>query len=313
MRRSLALSLITFLLVAANAFAAGEGRMVGKILDAATRQPIPDAVMKLDAIEGKTVHNEVKSRKDGGYTVMVLDATIRYKFVITAPGYTPYEETIKIKLGETNNRDFELKKPDAAVPASGGSQQLQMQAAKVDPAIAAFNEGATLINGGDVNGAIAKFNEAVAAKPDLTAGWMALAKANLRANQYQKAVDAAKKALEVDPDDADMWAILQKAYTGLGDKANAAIAEKKAPANPTTLFNQAARLINEGKDGEAEGALKRAVEADAKFAQAWYELGMVYVRSSKNADAREALSKYLELEPKGKDASTAKEMLNYLK
>ncbi|MDQ3281983.1 MAG: tetratricopeptide repeat protein [Acidobacteriota bacterium] len=311
MRRSLALSLITFLLVAANAFAAGEGRMVGKILDAATKQPVADAVIKLDAIEGKTVHNEVKARKDGGYTVMVLDATIRYKFVITAPGYAPYEETIKIKLGETNNRDFELKKSDAAAPAAAGG--VQMQAAKVDPAVAAFNEGAALINGGDVNGAIAKFNEAVAAKPDLTAGWMALAKANVRAKNYQKAVDAAKKALEVDPDDSDMWGVLQQAYTGLGDKANAAIAAKKAPANPASLFNEAARLINDGKDAEAAASLQRAVEVDAKFAQAWYELGMVYVRTSKNAEAREALSKYLELEPKGKDAATAKEMLNYLK
>jgi Flp pilus assembly protein TadD len=40
---------------------------------------------------------------------------------------------------------------------------------------------------------------------------------------------------------------------------------------------------------------------------------MVYVRSGKSAEAREALNKYLTLEPNGKDAPTAKEMLNYLK
>ena len=50
-----------------------------------------------------------------------------------------------------------------------------------------------------------------------------------------------------------------------------------------------------------------------KFAQAYYELGMLYVRTQKNADARTNLQKYLELEPTGKDAATAKEMLNYVK
>jgi Flp pilus assembly protein TadD len=109
-----------------------------------------------------------------------------------------------------------------------------------------------------------------------------------------------------------MWAVLYSSYTALGDKANAAIAEKKMPANATKLFNEAARLINEGKDSEAETALQRAVTVDEKFSQAWYELGMIHVRSGKSAEAKAELTKYLELDPKGKDAATAKEMLSYL-
>lgn len=309
MRRSLAISLISFLLVAANAFAVGEARMTGKILDAATRQPIPNAVMKIEAVSGKTVKSEVKSRKDGGFTVMMLDGTLRYKFTITADGYAPYEETIKMTIGDTNLRDFELR-PAVAAPTE--QQQVQLQQAKADPAVSAYNEGATLMNSGDVSGAIAKFEAAVAAKPDLLAGWLALAKANVRAKAWQKAVDSAKKGLELDAEDTDFWAVLFQSYTALGDKANAAAAEKKLPANATSLFNQAARMINDGKDGEAEAALKQAIAADDKFAAAYYELGMVYVRGGKNADAKENLKKYLELEPNGKDAPTAKEMLSYL-
>jgi len=54
------------------------------------------------------------------------------------------------------------------------------------------------------------------------------------------------------------------------------------------------------------------VAVDEKFAVAWYELGMVHVRAGKSAEAKAELTKYLELEPKGKDAATAKEMLGYL-
>jgi tetratricopeptide (TPR) repeat protein len=309
MRRSLAISLITFLFVAANAFAVGEARMTGKILDAATKQPIPGAVMKLEAVSGKTVKSEVKSRKDGSFTVMMLDGTLKYKFTITADGYAPYEETIKMSIGDTNLRDFELSKPTAQQVQQ---QQVQLQEAKADPAVAAYNDGAGLMNSGDVKGAIAKFEEAVAAKPDLLAGWLALAKANVRTQNWAKAIDAAKKGLAIDSEESDFWVVLHQAYTASGDKANAAIAEKNLPASATTLFNQAARLINDGKDSEAESALKKAIEMDAKYAQAHYELGMVYVRAGKSAEAKAALNKYLELEPNGKDAATAKEMLGYL-
>lgn len=310
MRRSLALSFIAFLLVAGNAFAIGEARMTGKVVDIATKQPLPEATIKFDAIEGKTFSRTMKVKKDGSFALMVLDGTIRYKFVVSAEGYTPYEETIKLNLSEPMNRTFELQKAGAAQQQTGS---VELKTNTADPAVAAYNAGASLMNAGDIKGAIAKFDEAVAAKPDLQAGWLALAKANLRAGEHAKAITAAKKALEFDEEDTDMWSVLFNSYTATGDKANAAAAQKKLPANANALFNEAARLINQGKDAEAEAALKQAVTADGKFAKAWYELGMVYVRSGKSAEAKEALSKYLELEPKGADAPTAKEMLSYLK
>jgi len=305
MRRTLVLGFMS-LLVTANLFAVGEGRMTGKIIDAATKEPVEGAVLKIEATSGKTVKLDQKAKKDGSYTIFVLDGTLKYKFTISAPGYAPYEEIVKMKLGETTTKDFALAKqgsaPAGAVPAQAAS----------DPAIDAFNAGAALSNSGDTAGALVKFEEAVALKPELTAGWMALARVAAKEKKYDKAINAAKKGLEIDDEDADMWAVLYQSYTALGDKANAAIAEKKMPANASKLFNEAARLINEGKDPEAEKALQRAVAVDEKFAQAWYELGMIHVRSGKSAEAKAELTKYLELDPKGKDAPTAKEMLGYL-
>jgi tetratricopeptide (TPR) repeat protein len=307
MRRTLTLSLILSLFVTANLFAVGEARMTGKVIDATTKQPIEGAVLKIEATSGKTVKLEQKAKKDGTFTIFVLDGTLKYKFNVSAPGYVPYEEVIKMKLGETNTRDFELMKEGSA--PQGGTVPA---AAVADPAVEAFNAGAALSNSGDTAGALAKFEQAVTLKPDLTAGWMALARVAVKEKKYEKAITAAKKALEIDDEDVDMWTALYQSYTALGDKANAAIAEKKMPANASKLFNEAARLINEGKDPEAEKALQRAVAVDEKFAQAWYELGMIHVRAGKSSDAKTELTKYLELDPKGKDAATAKEMLGYL-
>jgi tetratricopeptide (TPR) repeat protein len=310
MRKTLAVCALVVSTIAGNAFAVGQARITGKVVDAATKQPIPDVVISVNATEVKNFKDQYKAKKDGTYAVAILDGTIHYKFVWSAPGYAPYEEVMKLSIGEPNFKDIELSKGTAAGAAPVIVQQAQ---AVVDPAVIAFNEGAALANQEKNGEAIAKFNEAVAAKPDLVAGWQALARVQLRMKAYPKAIEAANKVLALDPEETEMHSILYEAYTATGDKAKAAEEKKAMPANPTVLFNDAARAINAGKDSEAEGLLKQAISADETFAQAYYELGMVYVRGGKNAEAKKNLEKYLELEPSGKDAPTAKEMLKYVK
>jgi tetratricopeptide (TPR) repeat protein len=307
--KSLALCLVALAFVATNAFAVGEGRMNGKILDATTKQPIPNAVIKItNATAAKNYSGEVKAGKDSYWAWFALDATMPYNFSISAPGYQTHNEQVKVPVGTTTKRDFFLTKvgntPAAAVPAGEG---------KADPAVEAYNAGAALANSGDLKGAAVKFNEAVTAKPDLTAAWIALAKVSAKSKDFPKAIEAANKVLEIDNEDTDMWAVLAQAYEATGDKAKAAEARGKLPKNASALFNEAARVINGGNDAEGEKLLKQAIAADEKMAIAYYELGMIYVRGGNTAEAKANLTKYLELDPKGKDAATAKEMLGYLK
>jgi tetratricopeptide (TPR) repeat protein len=314
MRRHLALSLILLLAVAGNAFAGAEARVTGKVVDGASKQPIKDAALRIDAVEGKTVKQIAKIKPDGSYALFVLDGTIKYKFTVSAPGYDTREETVKLKTGESQTKDWELfKAGTSATPAAAATATIPAAEIKADPAVEAYNEGAALANAGDVAGAIAKFEQAVAAKPDMLAGWGALAKMQIRQKNYAKALEASGKVLDIDDSDVDMLTVQYNAYTAMGDKANAAKVQDKLPKNANGLFNDAARAINSGDDATAEKLLKQAISADATFAQAHYELGMIYVRSGKSAEAKAALTKYLELAPDGKDAATAKEMMSYLK
>ena len=308
MRKTLALSVLALMVVAGNAFAIGEARIQGKITDAATHKPIPFAEIIIDAVTGHTVHNEFKADKDGVYRFLILDGTLSYKFTYKAAGYANVEQTMKLTLGDINTKDVTM-----APAGAGATSAAAPAAAKADPAVAAYNEGAELANAGKIPEAIAKLEEAVTAKPDLTAGYEALAKLYLRNKNYDKAIDRANKSLEIDNDNQDMFTVLTEAYNAKGDKAKAAEYRKKLPADAASMFNDAAHLINSGKDAEAEPLLKSAIAANDKFAAAYYELGMLYVRTQKNADAKTNLQKYLELEPNGKDAATAKEMLNYVK
>jgi tetratricopeptide (TPR) repeat protein len=309
MRKILALSVLALMVVAGNAFALGEARIQGKITDAATHKPIPFAQIIVDAITGHSVHNEFKADKDGVYRFLILDGTLSYKFTYKAAGYADVEQTMKLNISDINTKDVTMAPGSGKTAAAAAAPAT----AKANPAVAAYNEGAELANAGKIPEAIAKLEEAVAAKPDLTAGYEALAKLYLRNKNYDKAIDRANKVLEIDSDNQDMFVTLAEAYTAKGDKAKAAEYRKKLPADASSMFNDAAHLINSGKDAEAEPLLKGAIAANDKFAAAYYELGMLYVRTQKNADAKTNLQKYLELEPNGKDAATAKEMLNYVK
>lgn len=310
MRKTAALCLFAIIAVAGNVFAAAEGRMTGKVTDAVTKAPIPNATITVVSTGARNFKSDFKTDKKGEYRFLLIDATLTYDMTWSAPGYQPYLEKVKIKIGDTMAKDVALNPGNAPVAGKGGAVSVP---AKSDPAIDAYNAGAQLYNDGKIAEATVKFEEAVAAKPDLIAGWIALAKINASEKNWQKAIVNANKALELDSEETSMQTVLYQAYTATGDKAKAAEAKAKMPADAATLFNDAAKLINSGKDSEAEGLLKQAIEVNDKFAQAYYELGILYVRAGKNAEAKANLTKYLELEPAGKDATTAKEMLKYVK
>jgi tetratricopeptide (TPR) repeat protein len=335
MRRTFALALMVVLGTAANLFAVGEARINGKVVDAVTKAPIAGATVLMTSSKGagRTFKQEYKIDKDGTYAIFVLDGTIKYDIVYSAPGHQPQSFTeVKLNLGEPNKKDVELQPTSAAATATATKQ--------ADPAVLAYNEGAQLANAGKVDEAIAKMEEAIAAKPELLAAHEALASLYMRKKEYPKAIASANKVLEYDADNTDMAEVLYDAYTATGDKTKAAEYRKKMPANAAAIFNDAVPLLNAGKYDEAEPMLKQAIAADDKFAQAYYELGMIYARSGKNAEAKANLTKFVELsgpvvpqaqiethcktegnvtncvstlKKKGEDVATAKEMLNYIK
>ena len=100
MRKTLALCLLLVAAVTANAFAAAEARMTGKIRDALTTDPIPGATITLVSTGGRNFKAEYKADKDGSYRFLVLDGTLTYQVTFAAPGYQPYVETMKLKIGE---------------------------------------------------------------------------------------------------------------------------------------------------------------------------------------------------------------------
>ncbi len=134
-----------------------------------------------------------------------------------------------------------------------------------------------------------------------------------------KGIEAYQKVIEMKPDDAAYHNnfALALAKAGKLDEAQAEL-EQAAQINPAGAgqyyYNLGAVLVNTGKMEAAGAAFKKAIEADPKYANAYFQYGMYLLSKAKIGDdgkiippegTREALEKYLELEPNGPYAASA--------
>lgn len=308
MKRNL-IATIVALAFTASAFAVGEARVTGTVTDSAGN-PIPDVDIKVTATEKMTFEKDFETTKKGEFAIFLLDGTVRYEFAFSKDGYVPHKEVWKLDLVPNKNvKEIVLKKPSEV----SGTPSTAVQTEQVNnPAYTTYNEGVELANAGQDAEAIAKFREAVSLDPELAAGWSALTRLYSRTQQWNEAIEAGQNALDLVGEDEVIATIMADAYTVLGDKEKAKQYRKLAPANPAVLFNEAVPHLNENRDAEAERLLKQAVAVDDSFAKAHYELGALYARQGKNADAKKHLLRYLDLEPEGENATFARELVKYL-
>jgi tetratricopeptide (TPR) repeat protein len=150
----------------------------------------------------------------------------------------------------------------------------------------------------------------------------------MAAADYQKAIDlrSASETAQKDPDNnvkmAAYYNNLAEAYSK-SNKVDDSVANynKAAQLDPTHagtyLFNEGAVLTNAGKVDDAIAAFDKVIAADPTKAEAYYWKGVNLIGKATlqgdkmvaPAGTAEAFQKYLELQPDGKLAQPAKDML----
>lgn len=320
--RRIALSALLALGLAAALHAAGEGRIVGTVLDEANA-PIEGVKATLNR-KGTGYRLEKVSDKKGQFMLLILDATQEYEIHLEKAGYKPFDGSLKPKLEDTMRVSYTLVKADPApAAAAAGPKELTGN----DKAIAAYNEGVNLLRTNDLAGAAPKFEQAAALDPKLAEANGALADLYLELGRNPEALVAADHYLALKPSDPrglrDRYDALKA--TGDGEKARAtlealALADPKGEGTAVRYFNEGAELTRTGKYDDAAVWFEKVVEispTEAKFAKAHYVLGLTYAKDDKDpakkARAKEQLQTFLQMAPNDGDAGTAKQLLDYLK
>jgi tetratricopeptide (TPR) repeat protein len=198
----------------------------------------------------------------------------------------------------------------------------------------AFNAGMAAMDAKNYDEAVKNFVKANELDPSQLAVWDNLGAAYLAQAATQtgadktatmdKAIETYKKAIEISPNTAALYNQLGNAYGAERKIPEAQEALNKAasldPAMAAKAFyNMGANLVNGGQNDAAADFFKKAVAADANYADAHYQLGICLLAKA-TVDSKtgkitppdgtaDEFQKYLQLKPDGAFAQSAKEML----
>lgn len=286
-----------------------QARVGGKVVNS-KGEGVAGAVLTLTTPEMTDFTKKVEVKDDGTFSFLLLDATLAYKVHVEAPGYVPLEQELKVPAGSTD-KEFTY----TLMTREEGMHE-QQQKLLEQPGYKEINEANELLKAGKDAEARAKFAAAVAAKPDLTAAWGAMAELDYKDKNYKSALTNAEKCLELDNESSQCLAVAANATKELGDDAaHMAYLKRYQEANPddpATVFNQAAEYLNKMDDEHARPLLEQCLQIDPDFAKCLFEYGMLLLRTGDMAGAKAQLEHYLEVAPDAKDAATARETLKYL-
>jgi Tfp pilus assembly protein PilF len=316
MRRLLsAFSALAGLALAVHLEAVGQGRVAGVVADSSGK-PIEGVTVIVTTPALKNLKVTVKTDKSGHYGFIINDATLRYHMRFEKEGYAPADRDEKFSISEPTTIDQKLMKGSDAPAAARGAAPAPAAPSASDQSTKAFNEGVDLLNAGDKDGAAKRFEEAVSKNPDFPQGWLALTTIAYQKKDWAKTLEYGQKATDLDPSLTNVYAMLADAAAKSGDKKAAAEWQSKyAEANPDSpeiLYNKGIDAYNKKNLKDAETYLTKAAEAKPDFALAHFWLGMTSFTLNKKSAAKEHLEKYLQLDPNGSEAATAKELLPLL-
>jgi tetratricopeptide (TPR) repeat protein len=323
--------LVTILLLLALAAPAlAQNRIVqGKVVDEKD-QPVVGAQITIQALDSKTRVYSTKTDKRGTYIYMGIPPG-EYRVVVRASGFqADYKQPVRPSIQEPVVVDFKLTPgaSDAKLPFEFSEQELDQLKKEQEKAEkrrqssaevqALYDSGLKLAGEGKHEEAIEEFKKALEKDPEQANIMGNMAESYVKLEKNDEALDIYKKAIAIAPDNAALYTNMGVLLSKMGKNAESQEAFKKAASlNPASsaqnYYNIGATLVNNGKSQEAAESFKQAIAADPGFSEAYYQLGMCLSGKVETMpDAIKAFESYIKIGKKPDQVETAKQMIDVL-
>lgn len=324
--RNFVAGVVCFVALAFALPAMAQNRIIqGKVTDDKD-QPVVAASVTIQATDSKARSYVTKTDKKGAYIYMGFPAG-EYRVVVRAPGFepglwpsvrpsssAPSLCDIKLVPGQDHKLPFELsaQELEQIKKEMEKAEKRKQSSAEVQ---AMFDAGLQLAQQEKYAEAIEQFKKALEKDPEQANILGNMADCYSKMDKNNEALELYQKAVAIKPDDAALYTNLGVILSKLGKNTESQEAFKKAAAlNPASsaqnFYNIGATLVNNGKSAEAAESFKQAIAADPNFAEAYYQLGLCLSgKPETSGDAIKALQKYIQIGKKADQVDVAKQII----
>jgi thioredoxin-like negative regulator of GroEL len=292
----------------------GRGRLEGTVTSAAG-QPIEGAKVSLRyAGEGP----DLTTDKKGHWAILGLTGG-KWDVDVSAPGFQP--KKISFNVSEANRNapvNLSLEPSVEVKQAVPQEEEIRVGGRKISKETAeALEKGNAASKAKNYGEAAENYLKATAELPDNASLLTNLALSYYFENKSEQALEWARKLSTVDPTSVTAWLMiseleLQKGNLEAGQEALAKVPEERI-TSPEPYLNIGILLLNKKKPAEADDAFTKAIAKQPDLAQGYYYRGLARYQTKRMAEAKADLQKSIELDPSGKNAETAKEILKTIK
>jgi Flp pilus assembly protein TadD len=287
----------------------GRGRLEGTITST-NGEPIAGATV---ALRYRGAGPDLKTDKKGYWAILGL-AGGGWDIDVSAPGFQ--QKKISVTVNELSRNEpvklslepqVEIKQEAPHTEVQVGGKTVSQETAE---AIAKGNEAFKAKNYAEAEGSYLK---ALAELPDAPSLLTHLALSYYFDDKSEQALGFARKLSAVDPENTTAWLMiaeleLQKGHLEAGKEALAKVPEERI-TSPEPYMSLGILCYNKKKLAEAEEAFTRAIAKNPDLAEAYYYRGLVRYQEKHLAEAKADFQKSLQLDPSGKNAETAREIL----
>ncbi len=254
------------------------GLLRGTVVDS-KQNPISGVQVTVTSEELTSFRKSFTTDQRGQFKLRFQQTHYQYRFEILfeKPGYQSFTAPMSPSATQKMREQWVMDEAETRVVESHGDLGAVVTGSS-NQAIAAFNAGLAAQREGDLATARGKYEEALAADPELAPAQMSLAQVLLDAEEYAPAVQAADRALTMPVSRAEALRVKYQALRALGKGEEAEVISAEL-AEADGAVASAKRLYNEGglafQAGDKETALakfQQAAELDASLTDAHHAI-----------------------------------------
>ncbi|MBN1225088.1 MAG: tetratricopeptide repeat protein, partial [Candidatus Aminicenantes bacterium] len=275
----------------------GTGAAKGKVSDEKTGAVIENAKIVIEFTKSSAVKYEIKTDEKGSYYKGGLTPGY-YKFTVEKEGYLPTTVTIRVRLADTVQNDFNLQ---------------TLEVIQIEESANTVKRGMKLLNDDHWEEAVKTFSEGIAEDESNPLLYFYRAVAQEKNGQIDEALEDYRKVMELKPDFILPYSRSGKIYARQQKYEKAVELYKESvrlgDQDITTLYNYGVVLLNLGKSADAKAVFESLLALDVDYADAYYHLGIILIGQGDSEKAKELLQRFLELDPENPYAPVAKQIL----